>query len=223
MEELSPLSQYYLRKLLNRSAELTQAEGKPDISDAPYRVMEILKSRPLEASARRELETLIRHYQNLETQLSHQNESLTEVKRRIFRILGLRINALIPSEIPTVVQEPARSLFRFVQQGALREGLNFENDVYGLIRQYSLIQRQQAYQVAWALTEQKVAFILTASELRYGLWICLRSPTYAVLSHQGISVLDRVVSLHSILNSVKESVFIHPAETKITDRFQNRI
>jgi hypothetical protein len=210
MENLSPLSQYYLRKLLNRAGDPSQPEGIPDVSETPHRVMELLKSRPLEAPARRELETLIRHYQNLETQLSHQNESLTEVKRRIFRILGLRINALMPSEIPTVVSEPGRSLFRFFQQGALREGLIYENDVYGLIRQYSLIQRQQAYQVAWALTDQKVPFILTASEARYGLWICLRSPTYAVLSHQGISVLDRVISLHSILNSVKESVFIHP-------------
>jgi hypothetical protein len=210
MENLSPLTQYYLRKLLNRATEFEQRESASDFSEhsVPHKIMDLLRSRPLEASSRRELETLIRHYQNLETQLAYQNESMTEIKRRIFRILGLRINALMPTEIPTVVQEPAKALFRFFQQGTLREGLIFENDVYGLIRQYSLIQRQQGYQVAWALTDQKVPFILTASEVRYGVWICLRSPTYAVLSHQGASMLDRIVSLHSILASVKESVFV---------------
>jgi hypothetical protein len=214
MENLSPLTQYYLRKLLNQVIEPHRPEDSPDSNTehrhpSPHPVLDLLKSRALDAPSSRELEILIHHYQNLETQLTYQNESLVEIKRRIFRVLGLKMNALIPSDIPTVVQEPSRSIFRFFQQGNLREGLRFESDVYGLIRQYTLIQRQQAYQVAWALTDQKVPFILTASEKRYGIWICLRSPTYSVLIHQGVSVLDRIVSLHSILSGVKESVYVH--------------
>jgi hypothetical protein len=214
MENLSPLSQYYLRKLLNQVVEIHRPEDSPDSTTehrcpAPHPVLDLLKARALDAPSSRELETLIHHYQNLETQLTYQNESLVEIKRRIFRVLGLKMNALIPSDIPTVVQEPSRAIFRFFQQGNLREGLRFESDVYGLIQQYTLIQRQQSYQVAWALTDQKVPFILTASEKRYAIWICLRSPTYSVLIHQGASVLDRVISLHSILSGVKESIYIH--------------
>jgi hypothetical protein len=213
MENLSPLTQYYLRKLLNQVVELHRPENSPNSStehrrSAPHPVLDLLKARSLDAPSSRELELLVHHYQNLETQLTYQNESLVEIKRRIFRVLGVKMNALIPSDIPTVVQEP-RAIFRFCQQGNLREGLRFESDVYGLIRQYNLIQRQQAYQVAWALTEQKVPFILTASEKRYGIWICLRSPIYSVLIHQGASVLDRVISLHSILSGVKESIYVH--------------
>jgi hypothetical protein len=106
------------------------------------------------------------------------------------------------------VPESGGALFRFLQQGKLQEGARFEGEVYGLIKQFTLVQRQQAYQVAWALTEQKVPFILTTSEVRYGIWVCLRSPTYTVLINQGLGILDRVVSLQSVLNNFKETTFI---------------
>jgi hypothetical protein len=198
VEELSPLTQYYLRKLLNQAVE-------------PHhrKTIDLVKSKGVEPELRRELETLARHYQTLETQLAYQNENLIDVKRRIFRILGLTMDPLLPSAIPTVVPEPIQSLFRFFQHGHICEGMHFDQDVYGLIRQYGLVQRQHAYQVAWALTDQKVPFILTVSEVRYSIWVCLRSPTYAVLMHQGLSVLDRVVALHSILGGFKDAVYIH--------------
>jgi hypothetical protein len=206
MDHLSPLTQYYLRKLLNQGIEPHASGDAPSANT--QKVIEIIQNKLLQTSSVRELEILVHHYQNIETQLTYHHENLTEVKRRIFRILGLRLNALASSNIPTVVPESAGSLFRFLQQGKLREGARFEEEVYGLIKPFNLVQRQQAYQVAWALTEQKVPFILTASETRYGVWVCLRSPTYSVLLNQGLGILDRVVSLQSVLNGFKETMYI---------------
>jgi hypothetical protein len=206
MNHLSPLTQYYLRKLLSQGSE-PHLESDP-LSSTSYKVVEAIQAKLLQASSVRELEVLVQHYQNIETQLTYHNENLMEVKRRIYRVLGLRLSAIASSPIPTVVQESTGSVFRFLQQGKLREGTRFEEEVYGLIKQFNLVQRQQAYQVAWALTDQKVPFILTVSEVRYGVWVCLRSPTYTVLINQGLGILDRVTSLQSILNGFKETVFI---------------
>jgi hypothetical protein len=206
MPHLSPVTQYYLRKLLNQGLA---ASLQPDASGfSSPKVLEIIQNKLLQTSSVKELEILVNHYQNIETQLTQHQENLAEVKRRIFRVLGLRLNSLVSATIPTVVQESGGALFRFLQQGKLREGARFEGEVYGLIKQFTLVQRQQAYQVAWALTEQKVPFILTASEARYGIWVCLRSPTYTVLINQGLGILDRVVSLQSVLDSFKETTFI---------------
>jgi hypothetical protein len=202
MKHLSPVTQYYLRKLLN------QGLGADSAPFASPKMLEVIQNKLLQASSARELDILVNHYQNIESQLTQHQENLAEVKRRIFRVLGLRLNSLVSSTIPTVVQESAGALFRFLQQGKLQEGARFEGEVYGLIKQFNLVQRQQAYQVAWALTEQKVPFILTVSEARYGIWVCLRSPTYTVLINQGLGILDRVVSLQSVLNSFKESTYI---------------
>jgi hypothetical protein len=206
MKHLSPLTQYYLRKLLSQDSEPHLESDS--LSSTSYNVIETIQAKLLQASSVRELEVLVQHYQNIETQLTYHNENLMEVKRRIFRVLGLRLNTLTSSSIPTVVQESAGSVFLFLQQGKLREGARFDEEVYGLVKQFNLVQRQQAYQVAWALTEQKVPFILTASEVRYGVWVCLRSPTYSVLINQGLGILDRVVSLQSVLNGFKETVYI---------------
>jgi hypothetical protein len=206
MPHLSPVTQYYLRKLLNQGLA---ASLQPDASGfTSPKVLEIIQNKLLQTSSVKELEILVNHYQNIETQLTQHQENLAEVKRRIFRVLGLRLNSLVSATIPTVVPESGGALFRFLQQGKLQEGARFEGEVYGLIKQFTLVQRQQAYQVAWALTEQKVPFILTTSEVRYGIWVCLRSPTYTVLINQGLGILDRVVSLQSVLNNFKETTFI---------------
>jgi hypothetical protein len=201
VNHISPITQYYLRKLLN------QGLGADTLGFASSKVLEGIQSKLLQASSARELEILVNHYQNIESQLTQHQENLTEVKRRILAVLGLRLHS-ISSTVPTLVQESAVMSFRFLQQGKLLEGSRFEGEVYGLIKQFNLVQRQQSYQVAWALTEQKVPFILTASEIRYGIWVCLRSPTYTVLINQGLGILDRVVSLQSILNSFKETTYI---------------
>jgi hypothetical protein len=206
MPHLSPVTQYYLRKLLNQGLAASLQHDAPGFTSP--KVLEIVQNKLLQTSSVKELEILVNHYQNIETQLTQHQENLAEVKRRIFRVLGLRLNSLVSATIPTVVQESGGALFRFLQQGKLQEGARFESEVYGLIKQFTLVQRHQAYQVSWALTEQKVPFILTASEARYGIWVCLRSPTYTVLINQGLGILDRVVSLQSVLDSFKETTFI---------------
>jgi hypothetical protein len=206
MNHLSPLTQYYLRKLLTQG---TEPHSKSDsLNSTSSKIVEALQAKLLQDSSIRELEILVQHYQNLETQLTQHQESLAEVKRRIFRILGVKLSAFASATIPTMVQESTGLLFKFLQKGKLQEGGRFEEEVYGLIKQFSLGQQQQAYQVAWALTEQKVPFILTTSETRYGIWVCLRSPTYTVLLNQGLGILDRVVSLQSVLNGFKETLYI---------------
>jgi hypothetical protein len=204
MNHISPITQYYLRKLLNQGL----GTDSDTLGFTSSKILEGIQNKLLQTSSVRELEILVNHYQNVESQLTQHQENLAEVKRRIFRVLGLRLNSLVSSTVPTSVQESASTSFHFLQQGKLLEGVRFESEVYGLIKQFNLVQRQQAYQVAWALTEQKVPFILTASEARYGIWVCLRSPTYTVLINQGLGILDRVVSLQSILNSFKETTYI---------------
>ncbi len=200
MEILSPLTQYYLRRLLSEQSAASGQSDKNFERLSSYEVVKQLNSGGLESASRRELETLIHHYQNLENQIAHQHEGLTEIKRRIFRLLDLRGASTRRDAIPPLVPEQNVLGFRFLQQGRLKQGIRFENEVYGLIREYGLGMEQQAHQITWALIERAIPVVLTVSEERYGLWVNLRSPTYAVLMNQGNSLLDRINLIQTKLN-----------------------
>jgi hypothetical protein len=201
VQQISPFTQYYLRKLLHQHVNRLAVINPVFNGLHP----EHCETSLLEGSSQRELEMLIQHCQRLETHITHEYETLADVKRRIFRLLGVRLNPLSPSPIPTTIQEQGVSLFRFYQTGNLREGMKYEGELYGLVHRFNIVHRLPAYQLAWALTEQGIPFILTTSESRYGIWISLRSPTYSVVVSQGAAALDKVMSLYAVMHSLKTS------------------
>jgi hypothetical protein len=203
MELLSPLAQYYLRKLLTEQNQASKAvkvdENLENVRS--YRKVKRLNVQGLESSSCRELETLIHHYQSLENQIAHHYEGLNEVKRRIFWLLDHRISSSTAEEVPPLVLEQNVLRFSFLHQENLTQGIRFENEVYGLIREYPLDLSRQAFHMAWALIERAVPVTVTISDERYALWVSLRSPAYPILFNPSTKMCDRILALQTKLNS----------------------
>lgn len=153
-----------------------------------------------------ELEPLIEAYQRFEVKNNYQHESLVELKRRIFRLLGSQLGSTLPPTFPPVVPESLVVQFCFYHEKDTRNGMRYQDNLYGLVRELEPSQRLQAYQLAWALSEQDVPFVFTTSESRYAIWVNLQSPDYAVLMDQGMAVLEKVLSLNVILCKLKAAI-----------------
>lgn len=80
--------------------------------------------------------------------------------------------------LPVVLSENVVNLFKFYMDGSIREGMWYNNELYGLARQLSGSHRLKGYQMACELAEQGTPVVVTASDDRYAIWISLRAPAY---------------------------------------------
>ncbi|HEY9860817.1 MAG TPA: hypothetical protein V6D16_15020 [Candidatus Obscuribacterales bacterium] len=79
--------------------------------------------------------------------------------------------------LPIVVNEELVHRFNFYLNASVRQGMRHQDDLYGLVHDFSLNARLSAYQKACELVEQGVPVIVTASALGYAVWVSLRSLT----------------------------------------------
>lgn len=84
--------------------------------------------------------------------------------------------------LPVVLSEHVVNLFKFYMDGSIREGMWYNNELYGLARELSDSHRLKGYQIACELAEQEAPVVVTASDDRYAIWIGLRAPAYRQLS-----------------------------------------
>jgi hypothetical protein len=104
------------------------------------------------------------------------------------------------------IDESDHLRFYFLQGKNFQEGMRHGNRLYGLVQSFEVTHHFQAYQLAWALSAQKIPLSLTVSKERYAVWVCLRSPTYALLFHQGRDVLMPALLIDAILCRSKAAI-----------------
>ena len=80
--------------------------------------------------------------------------------------------------LPVVLSENVVNLFKFYMDGSIREGMWYNNELYGLVRELSASHRLKGYQIACELAEQGSPVVVTAADARYAIWIGLRAPAY---------------------------------------------
>jgi hypothetical protein len=193
---LSPLSKYYLRKFLQEYWHELHWLEHQQVSSHTLSI----DPRSLEQTgAIDELETLVQVYCELEKNPVGNYANLAEIKRRLLFLLGLRLKSLMPSTAILTIEESAYLRFYFLQNQQTQEGIRYGNRLYGLVQSFPVEQRFQAYRLAWALSEQKIPSLLTVSEARYVVWVCMRSPTYALLFHKGKETLRSALFIYAIL------------------------
>lgn len=209
MMSLSPFAQYCIRKLLRQDIEaltslLTSEAGNHWLSEASLeKILNNLYLNPTKATAKvSELELLTKLYQDLEKAKSDE-ATLTEIKRRIFQLLGFQTTPNLPSNLPLIVPASRVAPFRFYHNGKIRDGMHYEHEIYGEIRRSSAIHRLQTYQLAWALLEQKVPVVVTASAQEFILWVSLRSPSYPILLRNDATFLRMLLFLHATMHRGK--------------------
>lgn len=77
--------------------------------------------------------------------------------------------------LPVVLSENVVNLFKFYMDGSIREGMWYNNELYGLAREFPESHRLKGYQIACELAEQGTPVVITASDDRYAIWIGLRA------------------------------------------------
>jgi hypothetical protein len=207
--QLSPFAQYYIRKVVRQNLDqlncfLTHEPEDRSLTglDINQVLANLYRQDCKIADKKWELETLTQISQALEKS-HHEQESLSEIKRRILGILGFTSEVVVPSKLPLIVPERLVQPFRFYREGKVLEGINFRHEFYGLVKEFEASQRLQVYQLAWAISEKSIPMILTTSDARLGIWIRLRSPAYSAWLNQSTTLPNLVLLLRSALYRFK--------------------
>lgn len=205
---LSPFAQYCIRKIFRQNLdELNQVFGE----EATYHILaidldKILNYLYLDAAEVKvqvhELEVLTKIYTSLEKS-SGDASTRTEIKRRIFDILGFKNNVPLPAQLPVILQEHSVDRLPFQYEGKVREGIQYQGETYGSVYTFDTTNRLQAYQSAWAFSEQNIPLIVTVSQHRYTIWVSVRSPAYGALLRQDPTLLKTVLALYATLRKCK--------------------
>jgi hypothetical protein len=130
----------------------------------------------------------------------------TELRRRIFQILGIRFG-VNEVQMPPIVPETKGSCFQFFGAGELRDGMSLGGKIYGRIESAVMRDRPYLYQMALAFSEQKIPCVITTTQEKYSLWVLLRSPVYNTYLRQGLAPVKKALVLHSALCRFKQARF----------------
>lgn len=196
--QLSPYTQYYVRKLLRQYASYLNypLSGVGVGAYFQTNLDQLLKQiypKGFEFRIKmQELETLVRLHQTSDLNKIHPYETLSEIEQKILWILGLKFLALLPTMSLTIVPESATSLFHFVLDQQIHQGIRYADELYGKLLEFSAEQDMQASHLLFTLQERQIPFVVTVSEFQHTIWISLRSPTYYSLCQQNVPVLEKI-------------------------------
>ncbi|NJO78776.1 MAG: hypothetical protein HC827_09745 [Cyanobacteria bacterium RM1_2_2] len=198
---LPPFTKYYIRKLLRQyvgdlnyprsgvgiysyfQTDLDQLLGQIYTHDLDLRIKT------------KELEMLVHLHQLSGTNSStNPYKDQAEIEQKILWILNLKFLALLPAMALTITPEASTSLFHFVFNSRIHQGVRYSDELYGKVLEFGTEDNLQAYHLLFTLINQRTPFILTVSELCHTVWVSLRSPTYYTFS-QPISQPDSVPML----------------------------
>lgn len=121
----------------------------------------------------------------------------------------LKISRGFCAVLPKVVSERKVQLFKFWFNGALQDGIHFENELYYRLQDKPMSLRSRLYQLACRLSLNGADVILTISNDQCGLWANLRNQQVAALS-----VSERL-ALPSIENLLADRFSYPEADTPL--------
>ena len=208
---LSPFTNYTIRRMLQEHVEsLNELQTLSlKVSETVNLEQLLLKLYPrkfIATSKVRDLEMLTVLYQKASAKRSDNLQAQTELRRRIFHILGIRfgVNEILT---PPIIPETPELLFQFFSQGEMRDAMRIDGKTYGKVETATMRQRPKLYQMALAFSEQKIPCIITTTPDHYSLWILIRSPAYGVYLKQGLVPVEKALVLHSALCRFKQARF----------------
>jgi hypothetical protein len=208
---LSPYANYEIRRMLKEHVEsvsVVQSRALR-VSDS-VNINHLLKKlypRKFEVVSRvRNLEMLMVLYQQVSGNRSLRQSAQTELKRRIFQILGIRFG-VSEVAIPSIVPESEVRLFPFFGAGEIRDAMGYQDKFFGKVDQARVGHCSELYRLAMVLAEQGLPCLITTTTEFYCLWVGLRSPVYGVFLKGGIGAIRRALALHSVLCRFKQAKF----------------
>lgn len=195
---LSPFIQYYVRKLLRQYIGCFNypSSGIGVCAYFQTNLEHLLKQiypKSFELKTKiQELETLVQLHQLSEPGKLSPYGDTSEIESKIFAILGLKLLRLLSSLSLPIVPETSTSLFHFVLEEQIHQGIRYTDELYGLVLQFDREPDLQSHYLLRKLVDQQISFILTASEFRHGIWVSLRSPSYYSFCQQKHRVLEKI-------------------------------
>jgi hypothetical protein len=195
--QISLHRQYQIRKLLRQYASqfnypISGIGLKNHLEADINQILIQLYPNSVELDLRlQELETLIElHHFNT---AFHQGETVgsenaSQTEQRILWLLGLKFLVLLPTLPLTIATEIPASLFYFVLDQGIHQGISRSREIYGNIFEFGADYSALAYSLILTLSEQQIPFIFTVSEARHGIWVSLKSPLYRDLAKQARSL-----------------------------------
>jgi hypothetical protein len=209
MVEISPFTQYFVRRLLRHYLEQwkrlpmiasVQDAGCMDVN----RVLRGLYHGEGTVEAQiHTLESLITMYGDLERQ-AWNREMLDPLEKQILKLLGLRLGEILPTSLPRIVAEAKVLPFKFCLSEVLQEGIYYDREFYGRVRTHEWVGHLQMQRMAWALAQQKVACMLVQEKSGMSLWVNVRSPAANTLMQRGPSIMAQLMKLHPWLCRAQE-------------------
>lgn len=100
---------------------------------------------------------------------------LLELKRKIVRTAGARLDSAFISMSPDVLDEADAEIVLLAVENRQLEGLRYQDEVYRLIDSFLPRHRLQAFCLGQTLSEQKTTFIITQSSERFAVWVNVRA------------------------------------------------
>lgn len=208
---LSPFTNYTIRRMLQDHVEsLSEIQARSlHVSESVSldRLLSSLYPKKFVARSKvHHLEMLTTLYRSA-IKAHNTNHSLqNELRHRIFQILGIRFG-VTEARNPPIVPITQGTPFQFFAGSALQDGISIGGKMYGKIESAVMRDRPYLYQIAIALSEQKIPCIITTSQETYDLWVLLRSPIYNVYLKQGIAPVKKALVWHSALCRFKQAKF----------------
>jgi hypothetical protein len=82
--------------------------------------------------------------------------------------------------------------FKYWKEGHIRTGMRFRNNLFEYVSQFNQLQRNQAFELAWRLSQSGKEAIVTASASQYTVWHNMRPVNSALVNRPGsASASDR--------------------------------
>jgi hypothetical protein len=182
MIALSPYTHYQLRKLLPDLLHFaylpinqTELANPANLEKVLHHLLHRLQKSPNAVCKTQELDILVPMYCENVHQQSSTHQRILEIKRRILALLGLNQTLVNRLKQSLFISEQSTRLFNFYFSGKMCQGCNYDDELYGLIREFPANRKLQAFLLIWALVDQKVVCLLTFSKVHYRIWISLRS------------------------------------------------
>jgi hypothetical protein len=207
---VSPFTQYFVRKLLRRHLIepqfLMPSLKVADLDQAD--LAQVLRCLcPSDRHFQRqlyELESLIEAHSRLgssqrATDPSIQQAELDKIELQIYRILGLRLMNLLPNRLPQVLSEDDCQRFQFCLKQSLHTGILHRSQFYGLLQEWPIQARLQAYRTAWTIAQRGEICLITQADPTFAVWIHLKSPAAIVLLESGHTILPTLLKLGTIV------------------------
>lgn len=100
---------------------------------------------------------------------------LDELRRRIVRLAGARLDRAFVAMAPEVIDEEDADAIFLTVAGRQLKGLRYQSEVYRLTQSFKSTHRLQAFCLAQTLSEQAIPYIITQSKDCFAVWVNIRA------------------------------------------------